>query len=461
VTKRRTRSIQFRLTAWYTVILAFTFTLIGIGVWLALNHSIEETADRELRSRLTDVRHYVDGFSPDDLEHMEEEFSEESLLGQAAANIRIADAQGKWLFRTPGTESWPVELLLTNNLPLRGRLTTIKVGHGVIRVLTARVRVGTAQIGLPIDEFEEVRNGFLWLIALGSPILLLLAWMGGYWISGRALKPVDEISRAAASIGANGPSDRLPSTGAGDELDRLSEVLNGMLARLEDAFRRVTEFTADASHELRTPVAVIQTTAELMQTRPRTPEEHMAAWNRVSAETQRTADLISDLLTLARADAGKSDLEFESVDLTGVVLAAVEEMRILADSKGLSLVQIACPSARVLGDVDALRRAVSILLDNSIKYTTAPGSVRVEVKSENSVEVVVADTGLGIGEEDLPMIFERFYRVSKDRSRKTGGTGLGLAIGKWIVEQHGGEIRTESLPGKGSTFTMVLPKLLL
>ena len=454
MTKPRATSIQFRLAASYTAILAVTFLLIGVSVWIALNHSIEVTADRELHSRLANVRHYFNSFSPDDLKHLEEEFREESLLGQSTANIRIYDASGRWLFRTPGTERWPLDKFDANNLPEQGRLRTILVHKEQIRVLAAPVRVGAVEIGLPIDEFEEVKQGFTWLLAIGSPLLLLLAWLGGYWMSGRALRPVDEISMAAARIGASRLSERLPVRGTGDELDRLSAVLNNMLARLESAFKRIAEFTADASHELRTPVAIIQTTAELMQTQPRTLEEHVRAWTRVSVETERTARLISDLLTLARADAGKSELELTHLDLIDVVRSAVEEMRVIADSKGLNLQMNAELPHEFTGDAEALRRAICILLDNALKFTSPPGKITVSIAHG---AVTITDTGCGIAPEDLPRIFERFYRVSKDRSRKTGGTGLGLAIASWIVEQHGGVITVESTLGKGSTFTITFP----
>ena len=443
------RSIRFRLTASYTLVFALTFALIGIAVWTALEHSIQETADRELRTRLTDVKRYVDSFTPDDFRHLEEEFREESLLSQSVANIRIADPQGHWLFRTASAERWP-------DIKPAGNYQTIRVGHAKIRLLTSPIRVGTVQIGLNIDEFEEVKDGFLWTIGLGSPLLLMIAAMGGYWMSGRALRPVDQISNAAAQITAQDLSARLPSSGTGDELDRLSSILNEMLRRLQSAFQRVTEFTADASHELRTPIAVIQTTSELMQSRPRTADEHLAAWSRVRSETERTSNLIGDLLLLARSDANKNDFAFHSMDLAETVRSAVEELRVMADAKGLSLLieASACP---MQGDPAALRRAVCILLDNAIKFTPALGSVSVKVSPGAQALVTVTDSGVGIAEQDLPLIFERFYRVSKDRSRQTGGSGLGLSIAQSIVKRHHGEIQVNSSLGKGSTFSILLP----
>jgi heavy metal sensor kinase len=458
VIRPRAKSIRFRLTASYTAVLAFTFALIGVAVWIALEHSIQETADRDLHARLADIRRYVDTFSPEDLLHLEEEFREESLLSQSIANVRIAGASGQWLFRTPSTERWPAHIGDGENLPAQGRMETIQVGHQRVRVLTAPVKVGIVQVGLAIDEFEEVKSGFLWTIGLGSPVLLLLAAVGGYWVSGRALRPVGEISSLAERISAQDLSARLPVNDADDELDRLSRVLNAMFARLESAFHRMAEFTADASHELRTPVAVIQTTAELMQTRPRTVDEHVQAWSRVRIETERTSLLIADLLTLARSDAGKTGLEFRRMDFPKTVRAAAEEMRVMGEAKGLPLVVDGVDACTILGDAEALRRAVCILLDNAIKFTAPPAEVRVTVSvSGGSAAVSVKDEGVGIGADDLPMIFERFYRASKDRSRKTGGAGLGLSIARWIVEGHGGEIQVKSTLGKGSMFSILLP----
>ncbi len=454
--KPRATSIRFRLAASYTALLALTFALIGVGVWIALEHSIQETADRELYRRLAEVRHYIDGFSANDLLHLEEEFREETLLSQSTDNIRISDKQGRWLFRTPSAEHWPPQITEGASEP-EGRLKTIRIRHELIRVLTAPVKVGTVEIGLPIDEFEEVKSGFLWLIAFGSPVLLVLAWLGGYWMSGRALQPVDAISRAAAQIGAHELSARLPARGVGDELDRLSGVLNDMLTRLEGSFNRITEFTADASHELRTPVAIIQTTAELMRTRPRSMEEHMRSWSMVTAETERMARLIADLLTLARFDASKTTLDFQRMDLSEVVRGAAEEMRVMADAKSLRLLVDLPQPCVIEGDAPALGRAVCTLLDNAIKFTPALGEIRVSIRGGETACVTVSDTGPGIGPGDLPLIFERFYRVSKDRSRTTGGVGLGLSIARMIVEKHGGEIRAESVAGKGSVFTICLP----
>jgi signal transduction histidine kinase len=227
-----------------------------------------------------------------------------------------------------------------------------------------------------------------------------------------------------------------------------------MLQRLQSAFSRVTEFTADASHELRTPVAVIQTTAELMQSRPRSVDEHLEAWSRVHAETQRTAQLIGDLLLLARSDAGKTELEFTAIDLAEVTRTAAEEMRVIAEAKGLTFSLDASQPCPIKGDAEALRQVLCILLDNAIKFTPAPGSVSI---SASHATVTISDTGIGIPANEIPKIFDRFYRVSKDRSRATGGAGLGLSIANWIITRHHGQIQVTSTPNQGSAFSIHLP----
>jgi signal transduction histidine kinase len=262
----------------------------------------------------------------------------------------------------------------------------------------------------------------------------------------------------AQAIGTHNLADRLPRRGVDDELDRLSDTLNGMFARLDDAFRRVTQFSADASHELRTPIAIIRTTAEVTRRRPRTEAEYTAALDRILAESERTTQLIDDLLMLARADAGADRLVMEPMDLAQNVRETCDEGRILAEASGLRFtadLPSACPA---IGEPQALRRLFLILVDNAVKYTAAGGAVHVRMSVEGRCATIdVRDTGVGISADDAPRIFERFYRVAADRSRQTGGVGLGLAIARCIASSHGGTIAVESQPGAGSIFRVSLP----
>ena len=458
------RSIRVRLAAWQAVILMAAFAVAGGGVWLAMRDSIYESVDEDLRARLALLEDGLNkaadttgaghvGGRPVNLVNLQ--------ATGPGTRFRISDGS-RWIYQSPGAEKWGAEPLVPSALQEHGRARTLVIGGRPIRVLTAPASVADTvwaiQIGVPIGEFYEALNDVAWTVVLASPLVLLIASAGGYWMSKRALEPVDRITRTARAIGAENLAARLPLRGADDELDRLSETLNDMFARLDAAFRRVTQFTADASHELRTPVAIIRTTAELTRRRPRTESEYTEALDRILAESERTSRLIDDLLMLARSDAEGEEFALEPMDLAQSLREACEQGRVLADAAGLSFsvdLGSACPA---LGDPQALRRLFLILLDNAAKYTAPGGSVRVTMDVSPADAVIeVQDTGVGVGPEDLPHLFERFYRVGKDRSRARGGVGLGLSIAQRIATGHGGNISVQSEPGTGSTFRVRLP----
>ncbi len=454
-------SIRFRLTAWYAGILAATFAVAGIGVWLALRDSIDRTLDKDLRSRLTAIRTLLNRQTREPHESLDD-FLEDATLLPAGARFRLADAHGVWLFQSPGTESWQAGFTDPSQLPANGRIETVNNDRKPIRVLSAPVPVGVIQIGVPVDEFTEMLEAFSWTAILASPLLLLMASLGGYWMSRRALAPVAQIARAADEIEAQSLSSRLPIRGSGDELDHLSTTLNGMLARLEAAFRHITQFTADASHELRTPVSAIRTTAEVIRKRRRSETEYESALDRILAESERATSLIEDLMTLARADANAEDLVSEPLDLADVAGSACADSMLVAEAKGVRLAPAHLEPLTVSGDCQAIRRMVVILLDNAIKYSRPEGEVRLILDrcrrgNRDFARLEVRDDGVGIPKEDLPRIFERFYRASKDRSRRDGGAGLGLAIARSVVERHGGEIEIESEPNVGTVVRVMLP----
>lgn len=448
------QTVRGRLTAWYSAVLAATLLLLGLGAWVGLRASIRDTVDGELRARLRGMNEFFENQArhPDG-ESLADELREQAGLTPAGAPLRIADPSGQWLYESIATKGWgPFD-------PTPG-IRTITVGGEVYRVLTARALPGTLQLGAPLGAFNRVLTDFTWTALLASPVLLLLAGMGGYWLSGRALAPVDVITRTARDIGAHDLTLRLSVRGTRDELDRLSETLNGMFVRLDSAFRRITNFTADASHELRTPVAVIRTTAELARSQPRTVAEYEDALDAILAESERTSSLIDDLLLLARADAPGTGLEFEGIDLADAVRDACQEAGVLAIARGVSLTLASPQGIEIQADRQALHRLLLALLDNAVKYTPPAGEVHVSVSEvSDDVQIAVRDTGIGIAPGDLPHIFERFYRASKDRRRHSGhgGAGLGLSIAQWIASQHGGLITAESQPGNGSTFVVHLP----
>jgi heavy metal sensor kinase len=315
------------------------------------------------------------------------------------------------------------------------------------------------QLAYPLDDFYEALARFRRVLFLSSPLLLLLASAGGYWLSRRALAPVDQIIREARSIGAQNLSSRLVVPHTRDELQRLSETLNGMLARLEQAFRRITQFTADASHELRTPVALMRTRAEITLRRPRSEEEYRETVRQILEELQKTSSLIENLMLLARADSGAEALPRARINIVESVGEACFEGRALAETKQISFLEELPQSPLwIEGDANSLRRLFLILLDNAVKFTPPQGRITVSLRSGDGCALAeVRDTGIGIAADDLPHIFERFFRADRARSRETGGAGLGLSIGQWIAEAHGGSISALSRPGEGSVFQVRIP----
>jgi heavy metal sensor kinase len=316
-------------------------------------------------------------------------------------------------------------------------------------------------MGAPADDAVDTLHLFRSYLLMFAPLLLAVAAGVGYWMSRRALAPVDELVRTAREVGGANLSSRLQKLETGDELQRLSDTLNEMLDRIETAFLRVTQFTADASHELRTPVSLIRTEAELALRRSRGEAEYQEALRHILLESERTTMLLEQLLSLARADSGRETLQMQPVDLRSLLRKVVDNWQRVAAVRGLKFAAtVDDQDGFVMGDETLLHRLVDILLDNAFKFTPASGSVRLSLESGgDSLRISVQDSGVGISQEEQQKIFERFYRVDKAHSRTQGGAGLGLAIAQWIASQHRSSITVESNPGEGALFCVELPKI--
>jgi len=450
--------IGARLTAWYFGILAVVLSLFSLTAYFAMRNSIYRTVDEELRARIEGVRRLIERtarYGPEDLRRELREHSE--LAGNTL--LQVADQQGNWLYRSASTERYQIPKLTgASDVP-----STLALNNAPLRVLSTEIQVVDqsylAQAAVPLDDFYSALHLFATLLLVSVPILLLSAAMGGYWMSRRALAPVDQITETARSISVQNLSSRLIVPQTGDELQRLSETLNSMLERLEAAFKKIIQFTADASHELRTPVAVMRTRTELSLRKPRSAEEYRAALAQVHSELEKTSELVEKLMLLARADYGVEALQLSTENLGEIVRDVCSQGKMLSEAKEISFrEQIPEQPVWVNADAHALRRLFLILIDNAIKYTPKGGRVNVVVDQENGFAIgEIRDTGIGIAPEDLPNVFERFYRADKARSRESGGVGLGLSIGRWIAEAHAGTIEVQSSLGGGSIFKLRLP----
>jgi heavy metal sensor kinase len=387
----------------------------------------------------------------DDLREELREFA----MGASEGNLlQVRDSTGQDLLSSPliSSRTWPKGFREATWRGKRYRL----LSHVDLNAAGKAFEVAAAA---NLDERAEILQRFGVLLILAIPSVLLLSAFGGYWMSRRALQPVDDLTLAARSIGIDNLSRRLHVPRTGDELQRLAETWNAMLERLQFSVTRLSQFTADASHELRSPVAFMRTAAEIALRQQRTPEAYREALRQIHEESERTSHLIEDLLVLARADTGSNVLQFAPVDLKELVDQVCRQDNQQARDKDLSLaVRMPEESVTIQGNDPAIRRLVHALLDNAIKYTPAGGRIEVSLDQRpERVELAVRDTGIGIAHADLARVFDRFYRADKARSRDEGGCGLGLSIAQWIARCHRAEISAESDAGRGSVFRIEFP----
>ena len=455
--------IRIKLTALHSAVVILSFVSFFWVSDLGFQHSIEATVDEASHANLEVVHRLLQNKVGLGSPKVRDELQELSELWANGAIFEVADSSGNWIFRSPRFLQ-PVPPLpaaqgaqvsfFTNNLEqmqYRTALQRVEAGGQVFEIHAA---VPTEPFDQALDHFRLIEKEIL-------PLLVCVAALLGYWLSGRSLAPVNRIIQTAERIGVESLSRRLDVPRARDELRRLTEAINAMLDRIERSFRRITQFTADASHDLRTPVAIVRTSAEISLRRPRTAAEYRETLQQILHTSIETSELLENLLTLARADAGAAGMEMHPLELGSHVRKAQERAKVLSSDKDLELVlRVPGTPVWVRADAVAIDRLLLILVDNAVKYTPAGGRCEIELShGEEHAQITVRDTGLGIAESDLSSIFERFTRADRARSRDVPGAGLGLAIARWITDMHGGTIAAESRVGAGSAFQVRLPAL--
>jgi len=462
----RRLSIGWRLTLSYLAVFAAAQLLFGFGMLLILRHNLYEITDDALAGQVDDVQRFLEAQKNDaSTAKLQEEVTEAYVLEHSGDYLQIYDAGGEWIYRASFLQKMSF-------LPVTPDLQPVyedrELGGKPFRFLSQSINVRgrrfSVQTGLPTHEALQALVLFRRYLAMFAPLILLVASGVGYWVSGRALSPVDAITRTARNITGSNLSSRLEQLNTGDELQRLSDTLNEMLGRIEAAFLRVTQFTGDASHELRTPISLIRTEAEIVLRKSRSEPEYREALRHILLEAERTTSLVEKLLSLARADSGRGPLEIRRFDLRETVLKVASEWHTVAGSEGLRFAEsITASEVPIDGDETVLHQLLNILLDNAVKYTPPGGRIdlsldqRALTQQDHKAVLTVVDSGIGIAVEDQTKIFERFYRADKARSSELEGAGLGLAIALWIVQQHRGSIGVQSSPGKGSVFVVELP----
>ncbi len=463
--------IRIRLTLWYTGLLAIILFVLGLGVYSFLRQALIAEIDNTIRS-------HADGV----VALFNEENDPLTVLISGRARIPAIDVFASQVYVQIRGRDGHVVQRSTNlgefTLPgredvfrasLAGQAVTYEAREGTrhIRIYSAPIRlrsgqiIGVVEVGQSMEGLDATLRTLRLALIIGSGAGLLLAALVGAFLARAALRPVDEITRTARQIAmGHGPEElerRLQIQQPNDEVGRLASTFNEMLERLERLFQMQQQLVADVSHELRTPLTTLRGNLDLLRRGavddPQMREEAIVA---MEAEVSRMSRLLSDLLLLAQADAG-IQLQLEPVEMDTLLLEVYRQALMMAG--GRVKVHLGHEDqALVMGDADRLRQLLLNLVDNAIKYTPPGGEVTLSlVREPGWVRVTVADTGIGIAPEDLPHIFDRFYRADKARSRAMGGTGLGLSIVQWIAQAHGGQITVESRPGEGSKFTLWLP----
>jgi heavy metal sensor kinase len=457
-------SIGVRLTFWYLAIFAFAQLIFGVGMWFVLRQNLYELTDDALRDQVEDMQNFLRAQDKDaSVAKMQEEVTEAYVLEHSGEYMQVFAADGELIYRSSFLQQHrlpPLQLNPGGDTPFQDRQFSEKSFRFLSQKVDAYGHAYTIETGLPTQETLKALGLFRGYLLMIAPLVLLVAAGGGYWLSGRALAPVDLLTCTARTITGNNLSSRLETLDTGDELQRLSETLNEMLARIEIAFQRVTQFTADASHELRTPISLIRTESELALRRSRSDEEYRRALANILHESERTSSMIEELLSLARADSGQELLNIQKIDLCEILREVARDWGRVAASRNLTFGNGISEDQPIWisGDSIALRRLLNILLDNAVKYTPGPGTIELRTTNQSdTVVIIVQDTGVGVSVDDQPRIFERFYRADKARSRELGGAGLGLSIAQWIAHHHQGSIRVESVLGQGSSFLVELP----
>ena len=457
---RSSFSISLRLTLWFTAIFLCGFLTFGGLLVLGLTTSVTNSRDQKLKRR---AEHTIEVFKRTQngasgvSQKAKDNFivprpdgrllQEYDLDGKLLPSGAIAAAQFPWPTVPDGKTDFSISTKFNGDL-YRVYVLTTPLNGVLVRVFVARVLMDNPSL---LDQP-------FWILIRSLPPMLLVSALAGYFISRRALMPVVRITESARSITIGNLAARLPVSSTGDELARLAETCNEMLGRLEEAVKGITQFTADASHELRSPIAFIRAASDYALSAPALDAETSLALRNIASEADHSLGMLEDMLLLARFDAGCATVPFETAFLAEIVQGVVMRLRVFAQEKRHALHEHVSQEDMFLsGDPLLLRRLIWILLDNAIKYTPNGGCIDVVLERRGrSALLTVSDNGNGIPESVLPKIFDRFFRVDPSRGEQDG-TGLGLAIAKRIAETHGASIVARSRRGAGTTFEVAFP----
>jgi two-component system, OmpR family, heavy metal sensor histidine kinase CusS len=455
--KMNLHSLHVRLAICYAALTMASMSAIGIFSYVYLSAALASSRQTTMQNRESRLLRFVEFARLRSPAVPLTTILHQYMLADPDTDVlQIETTDGKRIYpadNAPLSVSWMNGNLNTSQFAM------LKMGGHRYRALQQVVQLDGEQVCLLLagrvdshyDILLMVRNSYLILI----PLMVVASIAVGLVLSHRAMQPVDRITTSAQEISLRNLRHRLAVVESGDELQRLTEVWNDVLARLQSAIEHLTQFTSDISHDLRTTIAAMLATVQLALLRPRSCEEYRTALEAIEQECQATSTLLDDLLLAARADITERNITLAPVDLSEIVEECCDQLRVRAFMKDQKIETSTEPHAWIIGDTILLRRLVSTLLDNAVKYTPREGTIQVSISSfDETVRLDVRDTGIGIAPENMERIFDRFFRVDASRNRDEGGSGLGLAIAKWIAEAHHTSISVTSDLQSGSLFSV-------
>jgi heavy metal sensor kinase len=454
-------ALRTKLTLSYTAILVVLLVALGLAYYRVLSQQLDADATAEVHEVTSGLHGYLQfeqGLPV--LDYDRNDPDEVSFVDRVGRYFQVYNAAtGDLLLQSPalgplGLQYTPAEVrafrdhpgiedVLTDNGRIRFSNSVITSEHDATYLL---------QVGVRLAAVDNALRRFVNLLLWSGPVCVVVAVVAGRWMAGRALAPLVRLASASRDIDIADLGRRLPRRGAGDELDHLADAFNETLTRLAQAVGDMKQFSAALAHELRTPLAAMRGEAELALLQARSPEDYRRTLSSQLEELDRLARLITQLLTLARAEAGEIPVALETVDLASIANGVVQSLAPVAQARGVAMSSDSAGEVRVIGDAGWLERLLIALIDNAIKFTEPNGRILVRVAHDGAHAILeVRDTGIGIRADVLPHVFERFYQADPSRSAEAGSAGLGLSLARWIALRHGATIEAASTPGQGTT----------
>jgi len=455
-------TLAFRLTLWYAAIFMLSACVAFLFFYFLITNTIRQQTDQDL---VSETRTFSSLLSAQGSEALKQQaFLEAQAAGEKKVFFRLLYITGQ-VFSSSNMSYWrdigisreAIDQLLSEQRPIFDTISIADRTHKV-RVLYAVIGPGMIlQLGRSMENLTRIIEAFRKIFMVTMASLFLLAVVAGWFMARRSLAGVEAVTQTARRISDGSLAERVPVKNREDEIDQLAITFNQMLDRIQTLVTGIKEMSDNIAHDLKSPITRIRGLSEItLTTGASVPDYENLAASTIE-ECDRLLDMVNTMLVISKAEAGVSQIEQKEVDLSGVARDACELFYLPAQDKGLNLVCDIKNRHVVIGDIRMIQRMIANLLDNAIKYTPAPGTVEVSVVSTDDQAVVVSvkDSGGGISENDLPHIFERFYRC--DKSRSEAGTGLGLSFAQAVARAHGGDISIESTPNQGSTFTVLFP----